>query len=234
MVKKILCVGPLPKDCSQSICRLHCPHKNCCADRTPGEFMKKQILERYGRTADNQLIIDITAGKVEDLYNNFDRYTTYAKKELQPDLVDYLIESANELGKEQFVIQFRLSHALDDSLMTRVTGSVASYFLYLKELELRSLAKKIRNSLLFFFLGIIILSLAVWFNQHIAGNITVVKKVFAEGLTVAAWVSLWEALATFLVNWAPHRNRIKLYENIARSKIIFVESQANGAPPSNQ
>jgi hypothetical protein len=28
-------------------------------------------------------------------------------------------------------------------------------------------------------------------------------------------VSLWEALAMFLVNWAPHRRLIRMYERIA-------------------
>jgi hypothetical protein len=40
---------------------------------------------------------------------------------------------------------------------------------------------------------------------------------------IAAWVSLWEALAMFLVNWAPHRRLIRMYERIAKADVRFQE-----------
>jgi hypothetical protein len=36
-------------------------------------------------------------------------------------------------------------------------------------------------------------------------------------------VSLWEALAMFLVNWAPHRRLIRMYERIAKADVRFQE-----------
>lgn len=183
--------------------------------------MKKRILDRYARTADKKLIIDIAAGKVEDLYNNFDKHTPYMKKELDQDLVEYLGECVSEIGNEDFVIQFRFTAAADIRLMARVEASIHNYFLYLKELELRELAKMARTSLILLSLGIAILFLSVWINQKIAGNGNVVAQVFAQGLTVAAWVSLWNALATFLINWTPHRRQIKRYERISKAPILF-------------
>jgi len=50
---------------------------------------------------------------------------------------------------------------------------------------------------------------------------SVVSRVFAEGSTVTAGVSLWEALATFLINRAPYRRRIRLYERIAAAPLRF-------------
>ena len=69
----------------------------------------KKILERYSRTADNKVIIDIAAGKVEDIYNYLDKHAPYRKKDLDQDLVEYLIDSVSEIGKEDFVIQFRFT-----------------------------------------------------------------------------------------------------------------------------
>ncbi|MDH5190070.1 MAG: hypothetical protein OEW89_02345 [Gammaproteobacteria bacterium] len=51
---------------------------------------------------------------------------------------------------------------------------------------------------------------------------SVMQKVFAEGLTVAAWVSMWEALATFLINWTPISKKIMLYKRIANTSVQFV------------
>lgn len=185
--------------------------------------MKKQILDRYTRTADNKLIIDIAAGKVGDLYNDFDRHTPYAKKELDQDLTDYIIDSVSEIGKENFIIQFRLTAAVDMKLMSRVKTSIHNYFLYLKELEIRELARMSRTSLILLSIGVATLSVSVWVNQKITEDAAVIASVFAEGLTVAAWVSLWESLATFLINWAPHRRQIKMYERIAKAPVLFRE-----------
>jgi hypothetical protein len=183
--------------------------------------MKKQILDRYTLTRDNEFIIDIAAGKVEDLFNDFDKYAPYRKKELDQDLVNYIIDSVREIGKEDFVIQFRFTSNVDERLESRVRESVRNYFLYLKDLKLRVLSGMTRTSLILFSIGVLILFLSVWINQKAAGFDTVFTHVFAEGLTVAAWVSLWNALATFLINWAPHHRQIKRFERISRAPMYF-------------
>jgi len=183
--------------------------------------MKKQIVNRYTRTPDNKLVLDIAARKVEDLYNDFDKHTPYVKKELKQDLVEYIIESVSEIGKEKFVIQFRFNTVPGTNLTSRVKTSVHNYFLYLKELELRELARMTRTSFILFAIGVVILFLSVWINQRITNYGVVVTHVVTEGLNVAAWVSLWNAIATFLINWAPHRRKIAMYERISKATILF-------------
>lgn len=183
--------------------------------------MKKNILERYNLTNDGKYIIDITTDKIEDLYNDFDKHSSYAIKELDENLVNYIIDSARDIGNSDFIVQFRLISTPDPSLKERIYSSVHSYFLYLKETEKREFLRKLRTSVIFLVVGISIMFLSVQVNQSITSDTTVATKVFAEGLTVAAWVSLWEALATFLVNWTPYTRLIKMYGRIARSPIIF-------------
>ena len=183
--------------------------------------MEKRILERYEHTDDGKVVIDIAAGKIEDLYDDFDRYAPYLKKDLHQDLVDYLIDSAHEIGKDEFAIVFTLQRISEDTPVSRVRMSISRYFLYLKELEFRKIKKMVRTSFILFAIGITILSLSIWFNETIATQESVFNKVFAEGLTIAAWVSLWEALATFLINWTPHQRQIKLYERIANAPVLF-------------
>lgn len=183
--------------------------------------MEKHILERYSRTLDGRVIIDITAEKVEDLYNNFDKSAPYIKQDLEQELVDYIVASVREVGKERFAIRFNFTSAVDDTLTSRVKTSIHKYFIYLKELEMRELKRMFRTSLILFSIGAAILTISVWVNQKVASDTSVIGSVFAEGLTVAAWVSLWEALATFLINWSPHRRQIKLYEHIADAPVLF-------------
>jgi hypothetical protein len=185
--------------------------------------MEKDILGRYARGSDGGVIIDIAANRIEDLYNDYDKSAPYLKKDLEQDLVDYLVDSVREVGKEKFTIRFSIAGTVDQAPMSRVRMSVQKYFFYLKELELRELKRMSRTSLILFIIGIAILTLSVWMNRMFETDETVVREVFAEGLTVAAWVSLWESLATFLINWAPHRRRIRLYERIAEAPVLFRE-----------
>jgi hypothetical protein len=184
--------------------------------------MKSDILERYPRTRDGHYIIDITAGKVSDLYDDFDKYTPYVKKELDQALAEYITESARDLGKENFAIHFHLVEPPDETMKARIITSINSYFLYLKSIEIRELTRTMRISVIFFVVGVAILSLSIWMNQKLTPDAAVRSRVIAEGLTVAAWVSLWEALATFLVNWTPYTRLIKMYERIARAPVKFM------------
>lgn len=79
----------------------------------------------------------------------------------------------------------------------------------------------VRRSLILFCIGIAILSISVWVNRWLGPDRTVVAHVFAEGLIVAAWVSLWEALASFLIDWFPCLRDIKLYRRLAAVQPVF-------------
>ena len=188
--------------------------------------MKSTILERYPRTEDGLYIIDINAGKVSDLYNDFDKLAPYVRKELDQDLAEYLTDSASELEKEPFTIRFNLLTPPDEEMKTRISTSINSYFLYLKSVEMRELARNMHTSVIFFAIGLAILFLAVWVNQQLSENASVTAKVFAEGLTVAAWVAMWNGLATFLVNWAPYSQNIKIHGRIAEAPVLFTTTPA--------
>lgn len=187
--------------------------------------MEKNILERYSRTGDGKVIVDIAASRIEELYNNYDRSAPYVKKDLEPELVAYIVDCVREVGAEQFALQVSLDTAVDGEQMSRLKISINTYFLYLKDLKVRELKGMFRTSFILLLIGIAVLTLSVWLNQMIEHNETVVRRVFAEGLTVAAWVSLWEALAMILINWLPHRRQIRLYERIASAPVVFNVAQ---------
>ena len=184
--------------------------------------MAKHILERYARTEDRRFILDITAQGAADLYNNFDRNTPYVKKDLASDLVDYMVDSVEELGNEPFVIQVHLLEPATEDVLQRIHTSFHSYFTYMQELELRRLMRMLKIALTLLLAGLALLSLSVWVNQALKDGDSVWRLILAEGLTIAAWVSLWEALATFLINWLPHRRKIRLYKRISLAPVLFV------------
>ena len=70
--------------------------------------------------------------------------------------------------------------------------------------------RMLRRSAIPFGIGVSILFLSVSLNRYLGEDRSVIANVFAEGLTVAAWVSLWEALAIFLIEWLPYRRNLAL------------------------
>ena len=185
--------------------------------------MKKNILDRYERAEGGKLVIDVSATRIEDLYENFDKTAPYHKKDLDEDLAWYLTECVREIGKEPFVISFTLDARTTEELRRRVQTSIHKFFMYQRERELAAMKKMLRTSLIFFVLGMVILALSLWINHLLPPDTesALFKRIFAEGMTIAAWVSLWEALATFLVNWMPFQQQIKLFWRIAHAPIIF-------------
>jgi len=183
--------------------------------------MKKSILSRYERTEKNEVIIDASVRTVEDLYNNFDRTAPYLKKDLDQEFVDYVIECVREIGKSDFVIRISLSNMPDDAVMSRVQSSIQTYFQYLQETERRALRAMFRRSMVLFAIGLTLLALAIMATRRFSSSEGVLAEVFAQGLTVAAWVSLWEAIANLFLEWYPHHQDIKRHARVINAPVLF-------------
>ena len=183
--------------------------------------MKKTILERYEKTETGRLIIDVSIPTIEQLYNNFDRTAPYYRKELDPEFTDYLIESVNEIQNKKFVIRITLAYTPEDSLKDRIRNSINNYFLYLKELEYRALVVMLKRSLVLLGAGLVLLIFAIIATRNSTEEWGVLEEVLSQGLTVAAWVALWEATANIFLEWSPHHHNITIFNKIIKSPLWF-------------
>lgn len=184
--------------------------------------MKRTLLNRYERASDGRIVIDVAATRAEVLYNDFDKNAPFIRRDLDQDLVEYLIACARELKRESFILRFTLDQSPDDDKQSRIRKSVNAYFLYLADCEHQRVLQMFRRSGMLFCIGLAILFLSVSVNQSLGAERSVVANVFAEGLTIAAWVSLWESLAVFLVEWFPLRKNTVLYRLLADVELIFM------------
>jgi len=184
--------------------------------------MHKPILSRYRRKADGQIIIDVAAHNVKEIYNDFDRSAHFMKKDLDEDFVSYLVDCAREIGSEPFVIQISLNELPEAANKERVKSSIANYFYYLIELERREIKSLFRTSAIFAAIGVTIMVLLLWTDRLVVpSGRSLFGSVLSEGLTVAAWVALWEAVAVFLIRWPPGRRNIRLYKKLAAAPVSF-------------
>ena len=189
-----------------------------------GQGMKRDVLCRYECDEDGRILIDVSAIKAEDLYNNFDRTAPYVRRDLDQDLVDYLSGCAKELGARAFAVRFTLVQPPEEQKLSRIRESVKGFFLYLAEIERQKVRQMFRRSAILFCIGLVVLFLSVAEKRSVGTNRTLVVTVFTEGLTVAAWVLLWEAITAFLIDWLPRRKEIILFRRLAQAPVVFRSS----------
>lgn len=183
--------------------------------------MKRSVLSRYERDDEGNIVIDVSATRIEDLYNDFDKSAPYIRRDLDQDFADYLIGCLRELSRVPFILRITLASRLDELRLSRVRRSLNTYFLYLAEMETQKIVQMFRRSAILFAIGLGILFASMWLNQILGPERSMTANVLAEGLTVAAWVSLWEALAIFLIGWFPHRKNVVLYRRMAHTRPVF-------------
>ena len=187
--------------------------------------MKQDIFSRYEPHSHRKLAIDVSVGRVEELFEDFDSAASYVKKDLDQDFVDYLIESVREIGSYDFVIRINLPMHVQEKHRKRVRKSIKSYFRYLELLEQRKLRKMLWKSALLFCFGMFLLALSMTLKgntEHLRG---VMQELIIEGLTVAAWVSLWSAFARLIFDLGSIIVDIRIYRRIATREVVFKERE---------
>jgi len=183
--------------------------------------LKQDIFSRYESHSSRRLAIDVSVGRIGELFEDFDSAASYVKKDLDQDFVDYLIESVQEIGGYDFVIRINLPGLVQEKYRKRVRKSIKSYFRYLELLERRKLRKMLWRSVLLFSLGMLLLILSMTLKgsmEHLSG---MMQELMIEGLTVAAWVSLWSAFGGLIFELANIITDIRIYRRIAGREVVF-------------
>lgn len=70
-------------------------------------------------------------------------------------------------------------------------------------------------------LGIVMLSVSIYLNLTFDLDDAIVEGVMAEGLVIAAWVSVWEGLAALLMNWRLLLNDRRIYRRLSVAEYAF-------------
>ncbi len=182
---------------------------------------RKRLLERYAEAEDGRIALDVAVPGVEDIYNDFERTLPFPKKDLNDEFAEYLVHSAREIGKHDFVIRIDFDRLPDEVLMDRIRRSTRNFFVYLADRERLNLRKMFEASALLGGVGFVLLSADIWLNRLFAGRTGVIGSIMLEGLTIAAWVALWEAVANLLIQWAPYYRDIRVYRRLSGAEVLF-------------
>ncbi len=187
--------------------------------------MKEDIFSRYEVHSNRRLAIDVSVGKIEELFEDFDSAASYVKKDLDQDFVEYLIESVREIGSYDFVIRINLPTHVHEKHRKRLRKSIKSYFRYLELVERRKLKKTLWKSLMLFCLGMLLLAISMTLKGKMGHLSAVMQELMIEGLTVAAWVSLWSAFARLIFELGSMIADIRIFRRIASREVVFKERE---------
>jgi hypothetical protein len=185
------------------------------------KLAQSSIINRYELTDDKKIIIDIAVRSVEDLYDNFDRTAGHLRRDLEQNFVDYLISSVKEIGAFPFIIRISLICPETPERVERTRNSIKNFFNYLYELQAQEVQTLLQKSILMFGLGFALLALSIFSDLRLSAQSGIIAKIIAEGITVVAWVSLWEASTDVILEWHPCYKRLQLYRRIMNVPVHF-------------
>jgi len=187
--------------------------------------MDNGILEnRYEFTKDGKAIIDISVESMNDLFNSFDKKASFVKRELDQDFVDYIIDSVRELGNRDFLIRVSVDQEFNMLQENILRKAVANYFTYRYQIENLNLRKEIRKFTMLVILGIVLFTLVSLYKLPDTPDIEVRQKIFQEGLVVAAWVAIWEAVTSLIFGWNPYYIKRSIFERIASAELRVINN----------
>ncbi|HED31245.1 MAG TPA: hypothetical protein ENN50_06115 [Prosthecochloris aestuarii] len=187
--------------------------------------MTSSILDRYDSLPDGRVVIDVSAERPEELFERFDRSAPYLKKDLSVELVSYLMECVREIGEVTFAIRFRFSVHGQGDICKRTSQAIGEYFSYRIHAERLAIRKTVLSSLLLVLFGVVVLGVSIHMRFHLPPDPSLVRALLYEGVTIAAWIVLWEAFATFVFKWFSARNRIARYCRLRDAQVIVVSGK---------
>lgn len=182
----------------------------------------KAILSRYEKDQQGNYILNVSIPKYKSLYDDFDKtMTSFLKKDLDEDFVNYIIECASEIGtKRDFIIRLDILDENKDELKEiKIKESFQTYFSYLIENEKNHIGKMIRKSVF----NMIMAFVFIFFSMvlySVQGS-SLFDKTIVEGFNIVAWVAMWQVMENVLFDWRPSFEKIKVYKTIKEKNILF-------------
>lgn len=182
--------------------------------------MTSELLKnRYEFTRDGKAIIDISVESIGDLFNSFDKKATFTKRELDQDFVDYVVDCVREIGGHAFIIRVTIDREYNMLQENILRKAIANHFSYLYQFERQNLRKEVLKFFALLLLGIGLMGAVSVYKLPDTPEIELWKKIFQEGVIIAAWVAFWEATTTVIFGWGPYYSRGAIHNSIVEAEL---------------
>ena len=193
--------------------------------------MGSRILERYERTADGKVVLVLALDEVDAVYNPFALRDPRQVRNLHPKLADYVVECVRELGTEPFALMLWLPEQVSDAAQQEVRSSIHDYFDYLQHLGLQKWRRQVWRSAALLLFGVSLLVLLTSYANFGWSGTSFLLDLSAQGLTVAAWLAVWEASAAWLLRRVTLGEDWRVFKRLALADVRFRHDRPAGVLP---
>ncbi len=171
----------------------------------------------YPHDQEGYSIIEINIDKLDELFHSLD-HSVIHKKDLDPNVDQYIFESVEELGTSKKRIAFFCKNGCDELKNIDIAErGVRQYFNYRYDFYKGHLQSKMFQAVISLIIGTGFLFLYVFLSNLHTDNMTV--GVIEEGFLIIGWVALWKPIEILLYDWRIEFKKYKIYSEITRTDI---------------
>jgi hypothetical protein len=169
-------------------------------------------------------VIEVSLDDYSELFNGWDA-SPLRRKDLEPELIDYLEQAATEIPmKESVELCFYrpLSIKDDDKESKSITGIKNNFKVVIFFIQ-KTLRINYRQLLTYMTLSIMFLIGA--YTLRNVDQFELLFSIMVEGLFIGGWFLLWEAFTVFFFTSHESRIRKKLFYRYLESEVYFKDTK---------
>lgn len=168
----------------------------------------------------NSFVLEISLDSYAEIFNDFDP-SPYRKKDLNPELVDYLDDCSADIPlKYPLILQFNVpKNHVDSDEEKRVKDGLKAYYAFGTFGAHNEYKKLIYQSILNVIIATILLSISILFEFFHPGEFFL--SVIQAGITVGGWVFLWQAITMVVFERKSIKKKYLTYKRFNEAIIKF-------------
>jgi hypothetical protein len=169
--------------------------------------------------ASNTYLLEMSINNFYEIFHDWDG-SAIRKKDLDPDMVDYMIEAVTELPrKAKITIVFNIrqqnqNKALEDIAII----ALKNYFEFRIFINNRKVQRLFKFAALYLIFGFCFILSANQLSNYLD---TVTSSVFSEGLFIGGWVFVWESISLSFFKSSQVRIESKRFKRIMNSSVQY-------------
>jgi hypothetical protein len=162
------------------------------------------------------VVVELRLDRLARLYNSLDP-SPFREKELDEAADDYIVGSAEDLGRRPMHLVVLLSEAeLKQTNAEDVVASIHHHFEWREQAELRRLHSELRRGRRSLLIGLAFLVTCLVARELLEMPETTWGRILRESLLIVGWVAMWGPIEIFLYGWWPIAVRRRLFARLAK------------------
>jgi hypothetical protein len=174
----------------------------------------KPLTSRY-RLENGQPILDVRVASMEQLFDNRDP-APFRDRDLDPDLVEYLIDGARDLANSPLRVEIWLGTAPS----VDVSQAVRVYFQHEIDRSNRRRREQVRAGLIALSIAIAVVIALIAVAEMVERRVTgTLGSALREALVISGWVLMWRPIEVLVYNHITWRRDRRVLESIRDASI---------------